>query len=235
MDVESYAKARENGDFAAYEAILNDSRSGTAEQRELAARKVAAAYIAEQALQHQPKSQEEQNAIMKGAREKMSEYVNMDDEDADNDIAVYEKHAKITLGDEIRKPVEVPSWSKPVQRISDDDAAVRDFKLRMEGTKGSKEWNDSHDAAGVKRAADGRIISEKTLRADADRSKPKKTEYDDTRGFTVDHERGVMSESEHTELDRFETDRDNDAVAAVEANPPTYVEPGPVTLPNSIE
>ena len=131
--------------------------------------------------------------------------------------------------------MEDPTWAKPVQRISDDDAAARDFKLRMEGTKGSKEWNDSHDAAGVKRAADGRIISEKTLRADADKPKPRRSEYDDTRGFTVDHEIGVVSSGEMEAIERYESDRHNDAVAAVEANPPTYVDEGPTILPNSIE
>ena len=105
----------------------------------------------------------------------------------------------------------------------------------MEGTKGSKQWNDSHDGAGVKRAADGRIISEKTLRADADKPKPKKSEYDETRGYTVDHEIGVVSSGEMEAIQKYESDRHIDAVAAVEANPPTYVEPGPVTLPNSIE
>src|SRR4051812_22902332 len=123
MDIETYAQARESGDFEKYEAILNDPRSGTAAQREIVARKVAAAYVAEQALEYQPKSQEEQNWVMKNAREKMSEYVDMSDEDADNDLAVYEKHAKLTLGDEVRKPVEEPSWAKPVQRISEHSEA----------------------------------------------------------------------------------------------------------------
>jgi hypothetical protein len=152
MDTKTYVKARENGDFEAYEALLSDPRSGTAAQREMAMRKAAASYVAEQALEYQPKSQEEQNAVMAQARKRMSEFVDMSDEDADNDFAVYQKHAKLTLGDEVRKPVEVPSWAKPVQRISDEDAAARDFTLRMEGTKGSRAWNDSHDAMGVKRA-----------------------------------------------------------------------------------
>ncbi len=42
MDTETYAEARQSGDFEKYEAIMNDSRSGTAAQREMAARKVAA-------------------------------------------------------------------------------------------------------------------------------------------------------------------------------------------------
>jgi hypothetical protein len=84
----------------------------------------------------------------------------------------------------------------------------------------------------VKRAADGRIIAETTLRENADKPKPKKSEFDDTRGYTVDHEIGVVSAGEMEAIQKYESDRHNDAVAAVEVNPPTYVEPGPVTLPN---
>ncbi len=116
--------------------------------------------------------------------------------------------------------MEEPSWSKPLQKIDPSTDYARDFRLRAESTKGTKEWHDSHDGQGVKRAADGRIISEKTLREDADRPRPKSSNYDDTRGFQVDHERGVMSESEHRELDNFEQSRANDADAAAEASPP---------------
>jgi hypothetical protein len=211
---------------------MNDSRSGTAAQREMVARKVAAAYIAEQALTHQPKDQAEQNWVMKNAREKMSEYVDMSDEDADNDLAVYEKHAKITLGDEVRKPVEEPSWAKPVQRISDDDADARNFRLRDENTPGTRRHGEAYGNDLVKRAADGRIISKSTLRADADRPKPRKSEYDDTRGFTVDKEYGVRSASEAAEIEAYEQGQRNDAAAAAEAAPPPPSDPGPVILPN---
>jgi hypothetical protein len=235
MDAETYIAARQSGDFEKYEAIMNDSRSGTAAQREMAARKVGAHKIAEDALSINFQNEADQKRVMAETRKKMSEFVDMSGADPDDDFAVFEAKALIDLGDKVEKPKEEPSWSKPVQKIEVDDAHARDFKLRMEGTKGSKEWNDSHDAQGVKRASDGRIISERTLRADADKPKPRKSEYDDTRGYTVDKEFGVQSAADAAEIERFETDRHNDAVAAVEANPPTYVEPGPVTLPNSIE
>ena len=93
MDTETYVKARENGDFEAYEALMSDGRSGTAAQREMAARKVAAAYVAEQALNEQlprAQTQEEHNAILRDAREHMSKFIDMSGEDADNDVAVYE-------------------------------------------------------------------------------------------------------------------------------------------------
>ena len=68
----------------------------------------------------------------------MGTFVNMEDEDADNDLAVYEKAAKITLGDKVEKPVEVPSWSKPVARISDDDAHRLNFYNRQARRRGPK-------------------------------------------------------------------------------------------------
>jgi hypothetical protein len=232
MSTEEHIAARESGDFERYEALLNDSRTPSAAAGEQAMRKAAAHYIAEQAFAHQPKSEAEQKAIMAASRQKMGEYIDMSGADADDDFAVFETKAKLDLGDKVTKPVEEPSWSKPVQHISDDDADCKSFRLRNENTPGTKRYNEAYGGDGVKRAADGRIIAKSTLREDAAKPKPLKSEYDDTRGFTVDKEYGVRSAEEASEIERFETDRHNDAVAAVEANPPTYVETGPVTLPN---
>ena len=243
MDTETYVKARENGDFEAYEALLSDPRSGTAARREMAMRKAAASYVAEQALEYQPKSQEEQNWVMKNAREKMATLVDMSDEDADNDFAVYQKHAKLTLGDEVRKPVEEPSWAKPLQRLSDDDPDVKAFKLRDENTSGTRRFNAATDIYGEKRDSKGRYIPKNVLREDADRIptrknstfeedvKRVKSEYDDTRGYTVDHEYGVRTAGEAAEIERYEQgQRDN--AAAAEASPTPPSDPGPTILPN---
>jgi hypothetical protein len=151
----------------------------------LLARRVAAHKIGQDAVNYQPQTEAEQKAVMAAAREKMATFVDMSDEDADNDLAVYEKAAKITLRDEVRKPVEVPSWSKPVERLSDDDAAVRDFKLRDENTFGTNRYMKAYGNDGVKRGSDGRILAKSTLREDADKPKPRKSEWDDARGFTV--------------------------------------------------
>jgi hypothetical protein len=120
MDAETYIAARQNGDFEAYEALMNDPRSGTAAQRELAARRVAAHKIAEQALEHQPKDQAEQNWVMAQARKKMAEFVDMSGEDADNDFAIFEAKAKLDLGDRVEKPKEEPRrehvWDQTLER-----------------------------------------------------------------------------------------------------------------------
>jgi hypothetical protein len=201
----------------------------------LLARRVAAHKIGQDAVNYQPQTEAEQKAVMAAAREKMATFVDMSDEDADNDLAVYEKAAKITLRDEVRKPVEVPSWSKPVERLSDDDAAVRDFKLRDENTFGTNRYMKAYGNDGVKRGSDGRILAKSTLREDADKPKPRKSELYDTRGFTVDHEYGVRSASEAADIERHEQSQRNDAAAAAEASPPPPSDPGPVILPNPAE
>jgi hypothetical protein len=155
------------------------------------------------------------------------------------------------LRDAVEKPKEPPpAWALPPQEIDPDSDHARDYRLRQENTKGTREYNAATDVYGTKRAANGRIIAKTTLREDADKPKPRKSEYDDTRGYTVDKEYGVRTAEEAESIQRFEegqradraaadqkyeTDRHNDAVAAVEVNPPTYVEPGPVTLPNPNE
>ena len=233
-DAETFAAMRKDGTWDKLEQVLRDPRSGTPAERELIARKTAAHYVAEQALGYQPRSQAEHNEVMAQTRKRMAEFVDLSGADVDDDFAIFETKAKLDLGDEVKAPKpEDPSWAKPVQRISDDDADAKSFRLRDENTFGTKRYNEAHDTAGVKRAANGRIISEKTLREDADKPKPKKSEYDDTRGYTVDHEIGVVSSGEMEAIQKYEFDRHNDAVAAVEANPLEYMgDPGPVTLPN---
>ena len=144
---------------------------------------------------------------MAEARKRMSEFIDVSGADAGDDFAVFETKAKLDLGDKATKPVEEPSWSKPVQRISDDDAHVRDFRLRGENTFGTTRYGDAYGNDDVKRAADGRIIAKSTLREAADKPNPKKSEWDDTRGYTVDKEFGVQSACDAAEIQRYESDR----------------------------
>jgi hypothetical protein len=243
-DTETYASMRQDGTWDKLEQVLNDPRSGTAAEREMLARKVAAHKIGQDAVNHQPKDEAEQKAVMETARKRMSEFVDMSDEDADNDLAVYEKAAKITLGDKVSKPVEEPSWSKPVQKISDDDPDVKAFRLRDENTKGTDRYQKAYGNDGVKRAADGRIIAKSTLREDADRAPKKQKILNDLTekpvgsdrgdGMVVD-EWGVMTKGEAEDRERFEQSQANDRAAAAEASPPPPSDPGPVTLANPHE
>jgi hypothetical protein len=102
-DTETYAAMRADGTWDRLEQILNDPRSGSAAEREMLARRVAAHKIGQDAVNYQPQTEAEAKAVMAAAREKMATFVNMDDEDADNDLAVYEKAAKITLGGQSRE------------------------------------------------------------------------------------------------------------------------------------
>ena len=124
MDAETYIAARQSGDFEKYEAIMNDERSGTAAQREMAARKVAAHRIAEDALSINFQNEADQKRVMAETREKMATFVDMSGADPDDDFAIFETKTRLDLGDAVEKPVETPSWAKPVQRI-DPDAACR--------------------------------------------------------------------------------------------------------------
>jgi len=234
---------RADGTWDRLEQILNDPRSGTAAEREMIARRVAAHKVGQDAVNYQPQTEAEQKAVMAAAREKMATFVNMDDEDADNDLAVYEKAAKITLGDKVEKPKpETPAWAKEPQRLSDDDPDVKAFKLRDENTTGTRRYNDAHDVNGVKRSSDGRIIAKSTLREDADRAPKKQRILNDLTekpvgsdrgdGFVVDQEYGVRSASEAADIERHEQSQRNDAA---EASPPPSSDPGPVTLPNPHE
>jgi hypothetical protein len=191
---------RADGTWDRLEQILNDPRSGSAAEREMLARRVAAHKIGQDAVNYQPQTEAEAKAAMAAAREKMATFVNMDDEDADNDLAVYEKAAKITLGDKVEKPVEVPSWSKPVQVITDDGDRL-DFYNRQAKTPSTKEWHEHHDGSGNPRNARTGKIEKAGDFKPLDHEPPKR---DDDRGFSVDRERGVMSEAEHRELDNFE-------------------------------
>jgi len=226
-DTETYIKARESGDFDKFEQIMNDPRSGTAAQREMVARKVAAHKIGQDAVNHQPKDEAEQKAVMKAAREKMSTFVDMSDEDADNDLAVYEKAAKITLRDEVKKPVEVPSWSLPVQKLEDGDRL--DFYNRQASTRGTKEWHDHHDGQGNPRnAKTGKLEKEGAFRPIEDGTpKPKKSEYDERLGYTVDKSYG--------EDGIGYTPPEASPEPAAEASPPPPSDPGPITLANPNE
>jgi hypothetical protein len=116
-DTETYAAMRKDGTWDKLEQVLNDPRSGTAAERELLARKTAAHKIGQDAVNYQPQTEAEQKAVMAEARKQMATFVDMSDEDADNDLAVYEKAAKITLRDKVEKPVEVPSWSSRAQPL----------------------------------------------------------------------------------------------------------------------
>jgi hypothetical protein len=95
MDAETYIAARQSGDFEKYEAIMNDERSGTAAQREMAARKVAAHRIAEDALSINFQNEADQKRVMAETRKKMSEFVDMSDADPDDDFAIFETKTKL--------------------------------------------------------------------------------------------------------------------------------------------
>jgi hypothetical protein len=95
MDTETYAAARQAGDFAKYEAIMNDSRSGTAAQREMAARKIAAHKVAEDALSINFQNEADQKRVMAETRKKMSEFVDMSGADPDDDFAIFETKTKL--------------------------------------------------------------------------------------------------------------------------------------------
>src|SRR6185369_3912971 len=82
-DTETYVQMRQDGTWDKLEQVLNDPRSGTAAERELLARQTAAHKIGQDAVNYQPQTQAEQNAVMKAAREKMATFVDMTDEDAD--------------------------------------------------------------------------------------------------------------------------------------------------------
>ena len=135
-DAETYIAARQSGDFEKYEAIMNDFRSGTAAQREMAARKVAAHRIAEDALSIDFQNEADQKRVMAETRKKMSEFVDMSGADPDDDFAIFETKTKLDLGDRVEKPVEEPSWSKPLQKIDPSTDYARDFRLRAESTEG---------------------------------------------------------------------------------------------------
>src|SRR4051812_39162671 len=118
-DAEAYIAARESGDFEKYEAIMNDPRSGTEAQREMAARKVAAHKVAETHLQTNYQTAAEQEAWAKRHHEEVSKFIDLSELGDDPDSALIEAQVRLNLGEEVSKPKEVPSWSLPAQRISE--------------------------------------------------------------------------------------------------------------------
>ena len=234
MSTEEYIAARQNGDFEKYEALMNDGRTPSASAGEQAMRKAAAHFVADTHLNTQYATAADQEKYAKIFHDQVKTFIDTSGFGEDADSALVEANIRMNLGEKVEKPVEVPSWSLPVQKLSDDDTAVKNFRLRDENTPGTRRNAEAYGNDGVKRAADGRIISKTTLREDADKPKPKKSEYDDTRGFTVDHEYGVQSASDAAEIERFEQSQRNDTAAAAEATPAPAAEQ-PVTLPNPSE
>jgi hypothetical protein len=243
MDTETYIAARQNGDFERYEALMNDSRSGTAAQREMAMRKVAAHKIAESHLQTNYQTAEDQEKFAKIFHKEMAKFIDTSELGDDPDSALIEAQVRLNLGEEVTKPKEEPSWAKPLQRLSDDDPHVRDFKLRDENTVGTKRYNAATDIWGEKRDSKGRYIPKYVLKEDADRvpARKNKTFAEDVKaaketgsdrgdGYTVDSRYGVMTEAEGRALDAFEQGQRNDAAAAT----PAPAEQ-PVILPNPSE
>jgi hypothetical protein len=247
-DTETYARMRQDGTWDRLEQVLNDPRSGSAAERELLARKTAAHYIGEQALLFQPQSEAEQKAMMSQSRKQMATFVDMSGADADDQFAVYEQHAKLSLGDKVEKPKEEPSWAKPIEKIHPDSDFARDFRLRDENTQGTRRYNAATDIWGEKRDSKGRYIPKHVLREDADRiparknstfdedvKRVKETGTDRGDGMTVDSRYGVMTEAEGRALDAYEQgQRDAAEPSAPEPSPPPS-DPGPTILPNPSE
>jgi hypothetical protein len=233
MDVETYKAARESGDFEKYEALMNDERSGTPEQRELAARKIAAHKITDTALENLTGADPAELRVYRTEMEKM---VGKSDQADDFEALIdYAGKVELSYGKDLGKPAQpVPDWLVGKDKIDPDSDHARDFKLRFENTRGSKEWHDSRDAAGNKRDSKGRYIPEKMLREDADKIPQRtKTLTDDLQaereagwergdGHTIDKRYGIMSEAEAREIEAFENSR---------STPPPAPEQ-PVTLPN---
>jgi hypothetical protein len=240
MDVETYKTARANGDFDKYEQLMNDPRSGTRAEQEAVMRRAAAHYLADTHLNTQYATAADQEKYAKKYRDEVAKFIDTDGFGDDADAALIEANIRMNLGEKVEKPKEpTPAWALPPQELSDDDPDVKAFRLRDESTFGTPRYNKSHDAMGTKRAADGRIIAKTTLREDADKPKPKKEPAGRDRGdgMTVDRsygENGIgyTPPEDAAAEQKYETDRHNDAVAAVEANPPTYVDEGPTILPN---
>jgi hypothetical protein len=243
-DAETYIAARESGDFDKFEQIMNDPRSGTAAQREMAARKVAAHKVASTHLETNYQTAADQEAWAKKAHDQVKTYIDTSELGDDPDAALVEANIRLNLGEKVEKPKEVPSWSLPVQRLSDDDPDVKNFRLRDENTPGTRRHGEAYGNDGVKRAADGRIIAKSTLREDADRAPKKQKILNDLTekpvgsdrgdGMVVD-EWGVMTKGEAEDRERFEQSQANDRAAAAEASPPPPSDPGPVTLANPHE
>jgi hypothetical protein len=248
MDAETYVAARKSGDFEAYEALMNDPRSGTAAQRESAARKVAAHFVATNHLETPYQTYEDQEAGAKRAHKQVSEFIDTTGFGDDPDAALMEAHVRLNLGDKVSKPVEEPSWSKPLQKLTDDDPHVRDFKLRDENMPGTRRHQDAHDSYGEKRDAKGRYIPKNVLREDADKIptrknstfeedvKRAKSNYDDTLGYQVDKEYGVRTAEEARSIEAYEQgQRDDAARAQAAAEPAPAPAEQPVILPSPSE
>jgi hypothetical protein len=232
MDTETYIAARQNGDFEKFQQLINDERSGTPEQRELTARKIAAHKITDAALQNLTDDEG-----IKAYRAEMEKLVGKSDQ-ADDFDALFDYAGKVELsyGKDLGKPVEEPAWSKPIEKIDPEADYARDFRLRLENTKGTREYNDATDAASNKRDSAGRFIPQKMLKEDADKiPKRTKTLADDLQaereagwergdGMTVDKRYGIMSDAEAREIEAFEQSRS--------APPPAPEQP--VTLPNPL-
>jgi hypothetical protein len=247
MDVETYKTARENGDWDKFEQLQNDPRSGTQAEQEAVMRRAAAHYLTDVHLSTQYQDVQDLEKQAKVYHKEISKFIDTSEFDADSDIAIAEANAKLSLGDKVSKPVEVPSWSLPVQTIDPDSNHARDFKLRNENTRGTKEYHDAYDVNGEKRDSRGRYIPKDVLREAADKIptrknstfeedvKRAKSEYDDTLGYTVDKEYGVRTAEEARDIEAYEQGQRNDAAAAAEATPAPPSDPGPVILPNPSE
>ena len=239
MDVETYKTARENGDWDKYEQLMNDPRSGTQAEQEAVMRKAAAHFLAETALTYQPTDQADHDRVMRETRDHMGQFIDMSGADSDPDLAVWETKTKLDLGEKVSAPVEEPSWSKPLQRLSDDDPDVKAFKLRDENTPGTRRWNDATDAYGEKRDAKGRYIPKNVLREDADKiparknstfeqdvKRAKETGDDRGDGMTIDKSIGIVSANEMADIIAHEQSQASPSAPAPEQ---------PVILPNPSE
>jgi hypothetical protein len=176
----------------------------------LTIRKIAAHKITDTALENLAGADP---AELKAYRAEMEKCIGKSDQ-ADDFEALIDYAGKVELshGKDLGKPVEEPSWSKPVQKIDPDADYARSYRLRQENTKGTREYNEAFDVNGEKRDSRGRYIPKEVLREDADKIPQKSKSFaDDVRaaketghdrgdGFTVDREFGVRSAGEAADI-----------------------------------
>jgi hypothetical protein len=200
MTTEEHVAARESGDFERYESLMNDSRTPSAAAGEQAMRKAAAHYLADTHLNTQYASAEDQEKYAKKFHEEVKRFIDTSEFGDDADAALVEANVRMNLGETVEKPK--PDNSKyDLHQVSDGDAHARDFYNREAQTPGTRQWHEHHDGSGNPRNARTGKIEKAGDFKPLDYEPPKR---DDDRGFSVDRERGVMSEAEHRELDNFE-------------------------------
>jgi hypothetical protein len=203
----------------------------------LTIRKIAAHKLTDTALENLAGADP---AELRAYRAEMEKFVGKSDQADDFDALIdYAGKVELSYGKDLGKPVEDFGWSKPVQKIDPDADYARDFRLRQENTRGTREYNEAFDVNGEKRDSRGRYIPKEVLREDADKIPQKsKTFADDVKaaketghdrgdGFTVDREFGVRSAGEAADI--FAHEQAKATASSPEPSAPS-ADPGPVNF-----